>query len=75
MKILGVENQKEFYENSMKKAVNTLSSLLKVKPLDHGNDGYGYNVKGEDLQKFNIYYWNNSVFGDEAKKKIESLEL
>ena len=66
MKTLGVENQKEFYENSMKKAVNTLSSLLKVKPLEHGNDGVGYNVKGEDLRKYNITHWNNSVFGDEA---------
>ena len=66
MKTLGVENQKEFYENSMKKAVNTLSSLLKVKPLEHGNDGVGYNVKGEDLRRYNISFWNNSVFGDEA---------
>ena len=64
MKKLNMESQKDFFENAMKKAVDTLTTLLKVKPLAHRNDEEGYNLADEDLKKLNLTKWNESLFGN-----------
>ena len=62
----GLSTKKSFFESSMKKAVNTLVALLKVKPLDVGNDNTGYNLKDEDFEEIGISYWNKDKFGNQA---------
>ena len=57
--------------SSMQKAVSTLQSLLKVKPLNKG-----YQISTDDLNALNISEFNNSMFGDEAiSKSISLLDL
>ena len=68
MKSLNMESQKDFFENAMKKAVDTLTTLLKVKPLKYRDDGTGYNFNNNDLEKLNLTKWNVSLFGDNAIK-------
>ena len=68
MKKLNMESQKDFFENAMKKAVDTLTTLLKVKPLAHRNDEEGYNLADEDLKKLNLTKWNESLFGKNFPK-------
>ena len=59
-----LKGNEDFFINAMKKAVKTLQSLLKVKPLE-GN----YYLVDEDFSKLNIAKWNTSLYGDEAHKK------
>ena len=66
METYNLTHQKDFFENSMIKAVETLTALLKVKPLKVGDGKKGYNMKSEDFKSINITYYNKSVFGDEA---------
>ena len=61
---LGLEKHKDFYINSMNKAVSVLKSLLKVKPLQEE-----YQLIDEDFAKLKISKWNTSLFGTEAKNK------
>ena len=60
MKNLNVDA--DFFINSMQKAVKTLESLLKVKPLV-GN----YYLEDSDFGLLNISKWNTSLFGTDAK--------
>ena len=61
----GLQNQKDFYISSMNKAVETLKSLLKVKPLDTEP---GYYISDDNLRRLNIEKWDETKFGDEAYK-------
>ena len=51
-------NVKQIYIQGMQKAVNTLKSLLKVKPLPNN-----YCLSDEDIKRFQIYVWNQSNIG------------
>ena len=55
---------KDFFIKSMNKAVKTLQSLLKVKPLRQN-----YYIKDVDFKALNITKWNTSLYGDEAVDK------
>ena len=66
-------HQKDFFENSMKKAVETLTTLLKVKPLKLIQDK-GYNIHTNDLIQINITKFNESVFGDKAIDEGKTLQ-
>ena len=60
----GLLKKKDFFEDSMKKAVDTLTTLLKVKPLKAN-----YNIKDQDFHKINITAWDKEKFGDAAIAK------
>ena len=71
----GLQSQKDFYISSMNKAVETLKSLLKVKPLDTELDYY---ISDENLKQLNLEAWDKTRFGDEAirnKKSFQSLGI
>ena len=70
MKAYGLYSQKDFFENSMIKAVETLQSLLKVKPLKiTNNEGYNINDQTLTSEQFNLSDWDTEKFGDEAINK------
>ena len=54
-----LSEQKEFFISSMKKAVEVLQSLLKVKPLQKD-----YQLSNANFGQLNIQAWNKSVFGN-----------
>ena len=54
----------DLFISSMQKAVSTLQSLLRVKPLQKG-----YQITTEDLNTLNITKFNTSMFGNEAIAK------
>ena len=64
LKKYNLTHQTKFYEDSMKKAVETLTALLKVRPLKGG-----YNIHDKDLKDVNITEWNKTMFGDEVYNK------
>ena len=59
----GLEKNMNFFISSMEKAVNTLQTLLKVKPLETES---GYYIRDKDLQSLKITKWDKTKFGDEA---------
>ena len=69
-------NLTEYYDvyiNSMKKAIETFQSLLKVKAIT-----LNYQFSDDDLKALNIIKWNSSNFGSEAfsqKKGLLSLGI
>ena len=65
---LGLQKHKDFYINSMNKAVSVLKSLLRVKPLKEA-----YQLIDEDFKTLNILKWNTNLFGTEAKKNEKTL--
>ena len=68
----GLQSKMNIFISSMQKAVNTLQTLLKVKPLDT-TDGEYY-IRDIDLQSLNISYWDKEKFGDEAIEKQNSFQ-
>ena len=68
----GLDKYTNIFISSMQKAVNTLQTLLKVKPLD-STDGEYY-VRDLDLQSLNISYWDRDKFGDDAIEKRNSFQ-
>ena len=69
LKSYKLSSQKDFYESSMKKAVETLTALLKVRPLNIGEGNTGFNLKDKDFLTIGISYWDKEKCGDEAIKK------
>jgi len=68
MKIYNLQKYQDTILNSMKKAANTLMSLLRVKPSL--ND---YWISDSNLTRFNINHWEKEKFGNEAHSKNISL--
>ena len=68
-----LSNYESFFISSMQKAVSTLQSLLKVKPLKK-TDGGEYYISDDILKKLNLTKWNESVFGDNAKQNGKSFQ-
>ena len=60
----GLEAHQEVIISSMEKAVNTLKTLLKVKPLQEA-----YALTDANFGELGIEKWNTELFGDEANKK------
>ena len=67
-----LQSKMNVFITSMQKAVNTLQTLLKVKPLDT-TDGEYY-IRDTDLEKLNISYWDKEKFGDGAIEKQNSFQ-
>ena len=66
-----LENLRDFFIDSMNKAIETLQALLKVKAYN-----YGLKFEDEDFLSNNITYWDKSKYGTEASKKgITTLTL
>jgi hypothetical protein len=59
-----LENLRDFFIDSMNKAIETLQALLKVKAYN-----YGFQFKDDDFLSSNITYWDKSKYGTEASKK------
>ena len=71
IKKYNLTNYQELFINSLNKAVETLKSLLRVKP-----PLYAYQFTDEDLQDININNWDKEKFGTEAKNKnIDTFNL
>ena len=68
IKIYKLEKHQNTIISCLKKASNTLMSLLKVKPLP--ND---YWLSDSNLKECDINYWEKEKFGDEAHNKDISL--
>ena len=68
----GLEYQMDFYISSMTKAVETLKTLLKVKPLE--TEYGGYYVNDDSLKMLNIQAWDKTKFGNEAIAKQDSFQ-
>ena len=66
-----LQDMTDFYISSMTKAVDTLKSLLKVKPLDSSKDYY---IDDETLKKLNLKKWDKSMFGNETISKGDSFQ-
>ena len=64
LKKYGLFSQRDFFVSSMKKAVSTLETLLKVKPLIYDN----YNMEDSFLRNNNITSWETDKFGNDAIK-------
>ena len=60
----GLEAHQEVIISSMEKAVSTLETLLKVKPLQ-----VPYALSNENFVQLGIEKWNTDLFGNEANKK------
>lgn len=60
-----LEELRDFFIDSMNKAIETLQALLKVKAYN-----YGFQIEDEDLLSSNISIWDKSKYGTEAKQKI-----
>ena len=67
----GLEKNMNFFISSMEKAVNTLQTLLKVKPLETES---GYYIRDADFQELKITKWDKTKFGDEAINKHNSFQ-
>ena len=66
-----LEYLKDFFINSMNKAIETLQALLKVKAYNNGCQ-----FEDEDFLSNNITFWDKSKYGTEAsKKKITTFTL
>ena len=61
MKIYNLQKHQDTIINSMKKAANTLMSLLKVKPLPRD-----YWLLDSQLIKYKINHWEKEKFGNES---------
>ena len=68
---LGLQNQKDFFISSMKKAVETLQTLLRVRPLDKN---LGYYLTDNDFKSLNISKWDEEKFGDKALAKGKTFQ-
>ena len=68
IKTYKLENHQDTIINCLEKAANTLMSLLKVKFLNKD-----YILTDSQLKDYDINYWENEKFGDEAKNKGISL--
>ena len=64
MKIYNLQKYQNTIINSMKKAANTLMSLLRVK-YTPGN----IYISDSELTRYNITHWEKEKFGDEARDK------
>ena len=67
-----LSDYENFFISSMQKAVSTLQSLLKVKPLETANGEYYIN--DETLRKLNLTKWNETAFGDKAISNHNSFQ-
>ena len=67
-----LQSKMNVFITSMQKAVNTLQTLLKVKPLDT-TDGEYY-IRDSDFETLNISYWDKEKFGDGAIEKQNSFQ-
>ena len=74
METYGLSNKKNFFENSMTNAAKTLTTLLKVKPLDIGDGNSGYNIFDEHFAEIGISYWDKDKFGNEAISKHKTFQ-
>ena len=66
-----LKDMTDFYISSMTKAVDTLKSLLKVKPLDSSKNYY---LSDATLKALNLTKWDKSMFGDETITKRDSFQ-
>ena len=64
IKEYNLEGLKDFFIDSMNKAIETLQALLKVKAYN-----YGFKFEDDDFISNNITYWDKSKYGTEASKK------
>ena len=68
IRINNLDKYHDLFINSMKKAVKTLTNLLKVKPLEDN-----FEISNSVLGQLNINHWNKSNFGDAAIYKGNTL--
>ena len=65
-----LQDKRELYVKGMTNAINTLQSLLRIKPLK-GN----FVFKDEDIEEISINKWNSSLIGDKADKGMKELNI
>ena len=65
-----LQENRDLFVEGMTKAINTLKSLLRVKPHQKN---WGYN--DENILKININKWNRSLIGNETKKGMIDLDI
>ena len=70
IKTNGLEEHEEFFIRSIEKAVSTLKSLLRVKPLENN-----YVIFEEDFEKLNISKWDTSKINEETGLKTQGIDL
>ena len=66
-------NYKNIFVSSINKAIQTIQSLLKVKPLI-----YAYYIENKQIREMGINYWDKEKFGTLARQKgitTETLEI
>ena len=63
-----LENLRDFFIDTMNKAIETLQALLKVKAYNSG-----LVFEDDDFLSDNITLWDKSKYGTEAKKKVLQL--
>ena len=66
-----LQDMTDFYISSMTKAVDTLKSLLKVKPLVSSEEYY---INDATLKALNLTKWDKNKFGDETFNKGDSFQ-
>ena len=66
----GLGAKRDLFAEGMKKAVNTLKTLLKVKPLQ---DNWVFS--DEKIKKIEINEWNKSLIGNETNKGMKDLDI
>jgi hypothetical protein len=64
-----LEDKREFYITGMKKAIETLESLLEVRPVQN------YGFSDEELLKFEINKWDKNIIGNETDKGMADLDI
>ena len=68
-----LENYQDFFIESMNKVIDSIKSLLKVKPMQEA-----YNINDEDLVKLGLSDWDTEKFGTAAIDKginFQSLKI
>jgi len=65
-----LEATKDLFAEGMKKAVNTLKTLLKVKPLQ-----YNWSFTDEKIRNIKIYKWDKLYIGDDINKGMVELDI
>ena len=60
----------EMFVEGMTKAVNTLESLLQVKPIPSN-----YHFTDEEIQSYGINDWNKTIIGNTSNKGMQELDI
>ena len=70
VKLYNLTDRRELYINGMNKAIKTIKSLLKVKPIERN-----YGFTDDQLTNIEIYNWNKTLIGNNCSKGMFELGI